>query len=126
MKILTIEDEKLLLEHYERLLLKNGHSVETSLEVNDGIKKFIEAHEDEEPFDVIVLDVILPGYEGSIALQHIRELEKEYNLKETPVIIVSGQDRIENVALLQQLGIKDYIVKNPDMDKRLLESLEHI
>lgn len=126
MKILAIEDEKLLLDHYQRLLEKQGHKVMTSLDVNDAVKEFIKAHEDKDPFDVILLDFILPRYEGSVALQHFRELEKEYSLKKTPVIIISGQEELKNVLLLQRLGIEEYIVKNPDLDKRLLQALEHI
>lgn len=126
MKVLAIDDEQLLLSHYERLLTSNGHSIDTSLDVIDGVKKFMRAHENEDPFDAILLDIIMPDYEGPVALQHFRELEKEYNLKETPVIVISGQDEIENIVLLRQLGIEEYIVKNPDADNKILQTLEHI
>jgi two-component system chemotaxis response regulator CheY len=123
MKILAIDDERFLLDYYKTFLTKNGHTVEISQSVNDGVSKFVKAHENEEPFDLIILDIIMPEYNGPIALQHFRELEKEYSLKAVQVIIVSGQKDLDNITFLQKLGIIDYIIKGPDIKKKILKAL---
>ena len=60
------------------------------------------------PFDLILLDIALPGMNG---LEVCRELKADPQLKDIPVIFVSGQNSPENKQEAEQLGAVDFIEK---------------
>lgn len=60
------------------------------------------------PFDLILLDIALPGMNG---LEVCRELKADPQLKDIPVIFVSGQNSPENKQEADQLGAVDFIEK---------------
>jgi DNA-binding response OmpR family regulator len=59
-----------------------------------------------EPFDIVFLDLLLPGMHALEALTHIRE-----NHPETVVIIVTDQTALETALESMKLGATDYLVK---------------
>ena len=98
--ILIIEDDKGIAELEKDYLEANGFAV--SIEV-DGIKGQEQALR--QPFDLILLDIMLPGQDGFQICRHIREH------KNIPVLLVSAkQEDIDKIRGLG-LGADDYIVK---------------
>src|SRR5215831_11831847 len=65
-----------------------------------------------EPFDLILLDVKMPGQSGWDLLLELRELGRE-----TPVIFLSGLDSVEERVKGLRLGADDYIAKEFDFDE---------
>jgi len=59
-------------------------------------------------FDLVLLDYMLPDFNGDKVL---REIRKKYSTSELPVIVVSAQDDMKNVQELIKIGMNDYIVK---------------
>ena len=57
-------------------------------------------------FDVVLLDIIMPGLDGVVTLQKIKELDP--NL---PVIMISALDETDSVRRCLQLGAEDYLRK---------------
>ena len=99
-KILIIEDDPsigkllrraLLLEGYEARLVKNGL---------EGISAF---HE-ENP-DLIILDLMLPGIDGIEVCKRIREDS------DTPILMLTARDTVEDRVLGLDSGADDYVVK---------------
>lgn len=100
MKILIVEDEPKTSAYLQRGLSEQGYSVDLATDGISGRHLAIEID-----YDVIVLDVMLPGLDG---LSVLRELRLR---KQTPVIMLTARDRIDDRVLGLQAGADDYLVK---------------
>jgi len=81
-KILVIDDEPDVITFLTTLLRKNGYEVCEACDGVEGIKKLIE----EKP-DLVCLDLIMPEKTG---IKMYREMRKDEQLKNVPVIMVTG------------------------------------
>ena len=107
MRLLLIEDSPRLRSALETGLRKAGYAVDTA---KDGREGFGMAMENE--YDVIVLDLMLPGMDGLNVLRQIRERGKT-----THVLILSAKDLIEDRVQGLRLGADDYLVKPFSFDE---------
>ena len=101
MRLLIIEDDKLLALSMKKGLEKYGFYVDISNVGMDGEEK---AYSNE--YDAILLDLNLPDKDGTEILQFLRESGIQ-----TPVLIITARDEIEERALGLDLGADDYITK---------------
>ncbi len=101
MNLLLVEDDVALAQVLKRGLLKNGHVVDV---VHDG--RSGEYLASENRYDAIVLDVILPGVDG---FTFTRELRRRGN--ETPILILSARDTVEDTVVGLDAGANDYLRK---------------
>src|SRR3974377_839888 len=103
MKVLLVEDELSLARTYQRHLERAGHRVEVRTNAEEAYECLLGTPED---FDVLVLDVMLPGMSGT---ELARQLRKEGF--QVPILMLTalGQDR-EIVAGLDA-GADDYLPK---------------
>lgn len=108
-KILIVEDEKKLAEVMMRYLKNEGYQVKI---VNDG-NIGNQAIEDEE-FDLIILDIMMPGKDGWSLLRKIK------NNSDTPVIITTARGEEEDRVFGLELGAVDYMVKPISMKELVL------
>ena len=79
--ILVIDDEESILLMLTMALAKYGFNAEIAVDGSEGIKKF-----DEGRFDLVIMDILMPGLNGNDVVRHIRNSDKKY----TPVIAISG------------------------------------
>lgn len=100
MKILVVEDDKLILQSI-RNSLENYYNIDT---VSDGEEGLYMAQQN--IYDTIVLDIMLPYINGDKILKTIREKGIS-----TPVLFVSARDSLEDKIKGFKLGADDYIVK---------------
>jgi two-component system copper resistance phosphate regulon response regulator CusR len=100
MKILIIEDELKTAAYLQRGLSEQDCTVDLAHDGVDGRHLAIEVD-----YDVIVLDVMLPGIDGFAVLKAIRAV------KQTPVIMLTARDRVEDRIKGLQEGADDYLVK---------------
>jgi len=102
--ILLVEDEPDMRLVYAELLREAGYKV---LEAGDGTIGLKRALED--AWDLVLLDIMLPGEDGLHILKHIRETEK---LKSKPVILLTnlGSEPIINEAFSK--GADGYLIKS--------------
>jgi len=100
MKVLIVEDERKTAEYLHQGLTEQGCSVELAHDGIDG--QHLALHYD---FDVIVLDVMLPGLDGFEVLRSLRAV------KQTPVIMLTARDGIDDRVRGLQGGADDYLVK---------------
>lgn len=100
MKVLIVEDERKTAEYLHQGLTEQGCTVELAHDGIDG--QHLALHYD---FDVIVLDVMLPGLDGFEVLRSLRAV------KQTPVIMLTARDGVHDRVHGLQGGADDYLVK---------------
>jgi len=101
MRILLVEDDPLLADGLARTLRKSGYLVDVAA---DG--RTADQWLTTESFDLTVLDLGLPGLDGSEVLQRLRQRKQR-----TPVLILSARMAMEERVRLLDLGADDYMVK---------------
>lgn len=100
MRILVVEDEAKTADYLRKGLGESGFMVEVALNGLDG-QHLIQEFE----FDLIILDVMLPGLDGWQLLQLIR---RKYD---TPVLFLTARDAVEDRVKGLELGADDYLIK---------------
>ena len=101
MRILVVEDEAKTADYLKRGLEESGYRVEVARNGVDG-KYLIE----EETFDLVILDVMLPGLDGWQLVQVVRKRSAH-----TPVLFLTARDAVEDRVRGLELGADDYLVK---------------
>ncbi|MAF87457.1 MAG: DNA-binding response regulator [Pseudomonas sp.] len=101
MRILVVEDEAKTADYLKRGLEESGYRVEVARNGVDG-KSLIE----EETFDLVILDVMLPGLDGWEPVQVVRRRSAH-----TPVLFLTARDAVEDRVRGLELGADDYLVK---------------
>ncbi|WP_341888949.1 heavy metal response regulator transcription factor [Variovorax sp. YR752] len=100
MRLLVIEDEPKLADYLHKGLSENGYVVDVA---SDGIRGRLLACEGE--YDLVLLDLMLPGIDGFGVLKAMRERGQ------TPVLMLTARDKIEDRVRGLQDGADDYLVK---------------
>jgi len=108
-RVLAIDDEKAILDMLKRALALFGFSVEVASNGEEGIEKF-----DNESFDVVVTDILMPGIDGISVLNYIRKSKRA----DTPVIGISG------TPWLLQSESFDLVLDKPFSIKSLIDSVK--
>src|SRR5207302_234086 len=100
-RVLIVEDERKILRGLERGLRAEGYEVATADNGNDGLRQALA-----QPFDCIVLDLLLPGRDGLEVLSELRRAGAV-----TPVLILTARDAVEDRVTGLDSGADDYLVK---------------
>ena len=112
-KILLVDDEVEFTENMSRLLENRGYRVTAVNGGDDAIRAL-----DREKFDVMVLDLKMPGMDGMTTLKEVKKL----NLY-TETLILTGHVTIETTREALKLGAYDYLTKPCEIDE-LVEKIE--
>ena len=117
-RILVADDEPFIRSILKTVLESNSFQVDTK---PDGTAA-LEAVQGADHYDLILLDIMMPGATGLEVLKQIRGMEK---LRSTPVVILTakGQDADRQTALT--LGANDFLTK-PFSPKKLLARIKEI
>jgi len=107
MKLLIVEDDRMLSELVRRALVEDGYAVDVAF---DGEQA--EALAFVNDYDAIVLDLLLPGKSGLHLLQQMR---RENRL--TPTLILTGRATKEDVVRGLDVGADDYLTKPFELDE---------
>src|SRR3984893_14053340 len=110
-KILIVDDETGIRESLEGVLADEGYEVATVESGEECLKLVRRAH----TFDVVLLDIWLPGIDGLDTLEKIRELDNP-----PEVIMISGHGTIETAVRATKLGAYDFLEKPLSIDKTLI------
>jgi len=102
LKILVVEDNPDLAANLVDYLEARGHLVDTA---NDGLSGLRLAGT--QVFDVILLDLILPGLDGIALCRHLREKIG----KATPILMLTARDTLDDKVRGLEAGADDYLVK---------------
>ena len=101
MKILIVEDEHKTGEYLRQGLGEAGFVVDLVRDGTDGLHQALQ-----EPYDLVILDVMLPGIDGWQVLQAIRKRGLQM-----PVLFLTARDQVEDRIKGLELGADDYLVK---------------
>ncbi|MGC4418915.1 response regulator, partial [Cupriavidus sp. Met-2] len=100
MKILVIEDEPKTGEYLRKGLTESSFVVDLASTGRDGLHHAIDGD-----YDLVILDVMLPGMNGWEVLKELREH------KDTPVLFLTARDEVEDRVKGLELGGDDYLAK---------------
>lgn len=98
--ILVVEDEKQMSMFIEMELSHEGYNVDVALDGIEGLKKALN-----KEFDLILLDVMLPGLNGIEVCKKVREVSK------VPIIMITAKSDIPDKVIGLDVGANDYLTK---------------
>lgn len=105
-----IDDEPIIHEVLGDLLTSEGYTVEISSGGRDALKKF-----DSQSYDLVLLDLLMPGMDGIEVLDHIKQKDPE-----AQVIIITAYASVESAISAMKSGAFDYVQKPFKHDELLL------
>jgi len=107
-KVLVVDDHDV-----NRILMReilDGYSLSTVL-ATDG-KEALEIYKNNgADFDLILMDIHMPKYDGIYGFENIREYENQNSLKQTPIVALSADAIAGKKELLLHMGFNDYLTK---------------
>src|SRR3569833_2596897 len=106
--ILVIDDEAGIRESLEVLLSLEGYSIKTAIDGEQGLRML-----EMETFDLVLLDLALPGQSGLDLLPQIKERQPE-----TPVIMITAYGTVENMIEAIRAGAENFVQKPWDNERR--------
>ena len=114
-KILIIDREPDIRKTLETLLSKEGYQVRSASGGEEAIDIF-----KSEPFDLVIMDINMPGTNGLQVMRNIKELGEGIE-----VIVLTGLNSIDNaVQALRHDGAFDFLSKPLENDDQLINSVE--
>ena len=122
-KILLVDDEENILRSMEKSLFREGFDVETATGNVDAMALMQAALQAGEPFDLVIIDLNMPDFEGKesryAGLELLERIKK--TAPKTPVIANSAWDEVETAKKCIDKGATDYFVKgrNTEMIQKI-------
>ncbi|HEX6416647.1 MAG TPA: response regulator [Candidatus Saccharimonadales bacterium] len=113
--ILCIEDDRFIGEMYVRSLQKAGYDVDWMVDGNDGL---VAARN--KPYDLILLDIMLPERRGSEILEALRGSEEDL-IPHSRVIVMTNFDQDEESRMAMQHNADAYLIKAEITPRKLLD-----
>lgn len=101
MKILVVEDERGMAQVLRRGLEEENYSVSLAHDGNSALSLA-----ENTRFDLVLLDVMLPGINGVQVAKRLREFQKE-----TPILMLSARDTVPDIVKGLDAGADDYVTK---------------
>ena len=99
-KILLVDDEPLILKGLKYSLEQDGYQTESAVDGEEALQKFFSGN-----YDLILLDVMLPGVDGIEVCQRIRERSN------VPIIMLTAKGEAMDKILGLEYGADDYMTK---------------
>lgn len=103
-RILVVDDESNIRLTLSALLTRAGHSVTTAASGEEAVALF-----DRQPFDMLVVDLKMPGMDGMQVVGELRDKKLD-----TAVIVLTGHGSLETAVEGLHQGIFDYLLKTSD------------
>ena len=112
-KLLLVDDEPLVLRSLQKTLLRAGFAVETARDCASGLAAFEAAQAEGAEFDLVILDINMPGFDGPESsgaglLLLDRLMARRSDL---PVVMLSAYDEVDKAKDAVNRGARAYCVK---------------
>lgn len=117
-RVLVVDDEPHIARIVELKLQHGGFEVEACFDGESALERLREP----DPFDLILLDIMLPGLSGHEVLASIRALPHRWD---TPVIMLTAKGQDTDRSRADDLGVADFLTK-PFSPKKLLARIEDL
>jgi DNA-binding NtrC family response regulator len=106
-KILIVDDEEIVIRSCRRILGDSMYVVDSTHDGQDALRKL-----DETEYDLMILDIMMPGMDGLEVLQSVKERHPDVD-----VIMMTGLSEIQTAVKAMKLGAFDYLSKPFDPDE---------
>lgn len=116
MRCLVIDDERTARLEL-RMLLQPYGEVDDAADARDGIEMVRTAMEESRPYDLVCLDLSMPGFDGLETLNEIRDLDDEIGLARTGVVVVTSSGDKDDVLEAFRRQADGYLVKPVSKEK---------
>ncbi|MDP3192994.1 sigma-54 dependent transcriptional regulator [Rhodoferax sp.] len=106
-KILIVDDEEIVIRSCRRILGDSMYAVDSAHDGQEALRKV-----EETEYDLMILDIMMPGIDGLEVLQHVKERHPSVD-----VIMMTGLSEIQTAVKAMKLGAFDYLSKPFDPDE---------
>jgi two-component system response regulator AtoC len=100
-EVLIVDDEEVVRAGISRVLAQQGLSIHTAADGSEALAIMAQ-----QPIDIVLLDIKMPGMDGMEVLKHLRT-----TYPETVIIMITGHPTIQSAVECTKLGALDYLVK---------------
>lgn len=118
-KVLIVDDDQFLLDIYSTKFSEQGYTVESAMGGEEALDKLRENNN----FDAVLLDIVMPSMDGLQVLEKIRDEKLAGN---TAVIVLSNQGQQTDIEKAKAFDIDGYIVKASTIPSEVIEEVEGI
>lgn len=115
-KILIIEDDHDVRELYAEVLRDEGFNVEEAVDGQAGLAKILE-----NSYDLILLDIMLPRFDG---LSILKTIKKKDGLKDIPIILLTNLGRESIIKEGFALGANGYLIKSEHTPEQIVNEVK--
>lgn len=119
MKILLVDDDTFLRDMYATKFLECGHSVTPALHAADALRVL----ETDTSFDLMLVDMIMPGMTGVELMSEIKRVLPEVTMK---CIVLSNQGQDQDIEEATAVGAIGYIIKAQSVPSEVVKRVEEI
>lgn len=120
LNVLIADDVPQNLELLALTLKQDGHGVVKAGDGNEAVECFTSGS-----FDVVLMDVHMPGLDGLQATRLIRQFEREHRRKPTPIIALTASVMVEDRSAARQAGMDGFAIKPLDVP-RLFDEIARV
>ncbi len=113
-RILVIDDEPIIREVLQEILTREGHTLTVTPDAESGLRALAEGE-----YDLVILDLMLPGMGGLETLKEIRGIDPDQ-----VVVMVTAYGSVETAVQAMRMGAHDYLTK-PFKNEDVLRTLRH-
>lgn len=118
-KVLIVDDEEIICTLFAEILQQYGYQTATETDGRKMLERLWQEH-----FDVLLLDLMMPGING---IQLLRQLRQDF--ENLPVVMVTGHGSIETAVESIQAGASEFVTKPVDaavLDLRIQKAIEYV
>ena len=112
-KVLVIDDEKVVVDSVNKILTDEGYDVTTNLSGRDGLTEALHAD-----YDIVLTDIRMPDIGGMKVLRDIKRSKPSL-----PVIMITGYASVQSSVQAMKLGAADYVEK-PFTPDQLIKAVD--
>jgi DNA-binding NtrC family response regulator len=99
--ILIVDDDRVVLSSCKRILESEGYAVSLTASAKEAVQML-----EEKKFDLLLVDVIMPEYDGMYLIGKVRE-----NSSHLPILVMSGYPTPETISSGMRMGATHFIAK---------------
>ncbi len=116
MKVLLVDDDAFLRDMYATKFIEFGHEVESASDGAEALR-----HLKEKDYDVVMLDMIMPGMSGLDVLSEVKKLNLAQKAR---FVILSNQSEASDQAAAKGSGAAGYIIKAESIPSDVVKQVE--